>query len=78
MPSKTLYVDGNAGVLMIGDYGVSTNAVSNPDAYLDNLNFHSGYNYVQFYSTTSVSSITFPAVPRNVYTWNDASKGGCF
>ncbi len=55
MPSKTLRVDGAAGVIAIYDYGTSTSAITNPSAYIDNINFHSSLPYTKVLAEYSVS-----------------------
>jgi hypothetical protein len=75
MPSKTFKASGPAGVIMIGDYGINDAAVTNPSSYLSQLNFHSDLTYMRIVGTVSNSSCAFPAMTRNVVTWDDGSKG---
>lgn len=77
MPTKTLYMDGATGVMMISDYGTSLNALTAPLSYLPNLNFHSSLAYLSVKQTMSISSITYPSLALNSYYWNDGQKSGC-
>ena len=82
-PSKTLYISGTEGAVVIGDYGTNPAAISNPYPYVNNLNFHSSLPYIQIRSKIIVNTaITFPALPRGTISWEDpgsGSKGGvCF
>ncbi len=80
MPSKTFHLDGNAGILMIGNYGINLDAVNNPNNYLTQLNFHSGLEYIQIKGYVSKTSASFPALTRDVVYWDDGSKCdfGCY
>lgn len=70
MPSKTFHVSGPIAVIAIGDYPMNQNAVSNPMAYLANLNFHSALPYM-----TIKQSITMGAMNLNgttpVYSFDE-------
>lgn len=77
MPTKTLYIDGATGVMMISDYGTSLNALASPSNYLPNLNFHSSLAYLSVKQTMFLSSITYPAQGLDSYYWDDGQKGGC-
>lgn len=80
MPSKTFHLDGNAGVLMIGNYGINLDAVNNPNNYLAQLNFHSNLNYLQIKGYIAQSYVYFPGLTRDVVYWDDGSKCdlGCY
>ena len=84
MSTKTFYVDGNSGILAIGNY--STNdvtikaAITDPLNYLSDLNFHSGIGYLVVKDKISYTlSLTYPAVPRELKTWPEPGSGssGC-
>lgn len=74
MPSKKLKISGQHGAMMIGDYGVSDDAISDPYSYLSQLNFHSDIPYMRIIGSVSQPSVSFPAVVRNTHTWGE---GGC-
>ena len=77
MPTKTLYMSGATGVMMISDYGTSLNALTSPLNYLPNLNFHSSLAYLSVKQTMSLSSITYPPLALDAYYWDDGQKSGC-
>lgn len=78
MPVKTLLVDGAAGVMLIGDYGINEQAILNPENYLSNINFHSGLQYLQIAESFSKTSAIFPSVVREVFSWTiTVPSGGC-
>jgi len=81
MPTKTLYIDGNDGTVMISSYGTSKSAITDPYSYLSSLYFHSSLPYIQIKNKISAGNLTFPAVAQGIYTWPDGSKGcggGCY
>jgi hypothetical protein len=78
MPTKTLYISGATGVMMICDYGTSLNALASPLSYLPSLNFHSGLAYLNIKSIIEVGTVTLPAAAPYSYTYTQSSgKGGC-
>jgi len=84
-PTKTFFVSGNNGTVLIGNYGIYTGAngdggaVTDPYSYISSLSFHSGVNYIQIVGkVTATSYVTFPAVSRGIVTWDSGSKSSCF
>ena len=83
MPTKTLYADGNSGIMLISTYGTTltgdNGAIINPGNNLSNLYFHSALNYIQIKgSVVPATTVTFPLLARTLITWTDpASKSGC-
>lgn len=84
-PSKTLYMSGAAGAILIGSYGIDlgsdghSGAVTDPLAYANNLYFHSSLRYSQINGKAIASTLTFSGVTRNYTEWDESSKsGGCF
>lgn len=78
MPSKQLYVDGNAGTVSIVNYGNAANARTNPSANLDDVYFHTSLPYLQLKGTIGPTNVTLSAKAREYYTWSDGGCGGCF
>jgi hypothetical protein len=81
MPTKTIFIDGNAGVMAIANYsagdGVIRDAVANPYANLAVLNFHSGLSYIQLKDKISYpGTLTYPGVTRELKEWGDKPGGG--
>lgn len=76
MPVKTLIVDGSAGVMLIGNYGINEAAVTQPENYLANLNFHSALEYLQIKESLTKTTAIFPAVTREYYYWEVPTSGG--
>ncbi|NDB57408.1 hypothetical protein EB001_03045 [bacterium] len=74
MATKTLRMDGNTGIVMITDYGTSTNAMGDPMSYLGNIYFHSALPYLQIFNGLIYYNLTVPALSRGVESW---SSGGC-
>lgn len=74
MPTKTMKASGSLGVLMISDYGLTDNALSDPYPYLANLNFHSGLPYMQIRALVSSNNNYYPQINQYIQYWNDA---GC-
>jgi hypothetical protein len=74
MPTKTFKASGSIGVLMISDFGLTDNALSNPAPYLANLNFHSGLQYMQIRATVSSTNNYYPQIDQYIQVWSD---GGC-
>lgn len=58
MPSKTFYTSSAAAAIVIGDYPMNTNAISNPTAYLTSLNFHSSLPYMTIKQVIQLGAMT--------------------
>lgn len=57
MPSKTFHLSGAVGVIAIGNHPMNQNAVSNPTAYLSELNFHSALPYMTIKQIISLGAM---------------------
>jgi hypothetical protein len=80
MPNKQLYIDGTNGRVAIVNYSNATPAITNPNANIDDVYFHTDLPYIQLKDTVGPTSITLSAMPRAYYTWSDGGGkgGGCF
>lgn len=81
MATKTLYADGNSGIIAIGTYSANDTiikaAAADPYSYLSNLNFHSGLTYLQIKEKIIYTpGITFAGLTREISYWEDAGSGG--
>ena len=84
--AKQLVISGTLGTMLIGESGSlniyapysSGGALTDPYSYNSALSFHSDLPYIQIRQRIYVSSVTFAAVPRAIYSWDDGGKKGCF
>jgi len=80
MSTRRLYVDGNTGTMFVGTASINVaNAIADPIGNRQNLFFHSNLPYIQIRQKFTISSATFDAQPRGIFTWDDGGKGcgGC-
>jgi hypothetical protein len=84
MVTKTLYISGTTGTMLIADSSVpiTTQLLNSPsDLNRDSLYFHSKGNYGQIRAKIApTQAVVFPALARFIETWSDGSKGctgGC-
>lgn len=80
MATRTFHTNSSDGVVMITKSGKSDGQLSDisgdPYGNLEDIYFHTGLDYVQGTGKLTKASISFPAVVREVVTWDDSS--GCF
>jgi hypothetical protein len=79
---RTFYTDQTNGNILIANANTYTQAqlagmAADPQGNIDNLVFHSDFNYLTIKGKNTLASHTIPAVNRILESWSDGGGGGC-